>query len=54
MDDFTATEIAYKNGYNQALKDFTERVKEEIGFNCTLVDVYETIDQIAKEMGVEL
>ena len=53
MNEFMATEIAYKNGYNQALKEFVERMKEKIGFNCTLVDVYEIIDQIAKEMEMK-
>ena len=28
MDEFTATEVAYKNGYNQAIKDFAERIEE--------------------------
>lgn len=29
MDKYTVAEISYKNGYNQALKDFTERIYEE-------------------------
>jgi hypothetical protein len=57
MDDYTATEIAYKNGYNQALKDFTEKVKTkkfkdirwyagEVAFGMNAPD----IDQLAKEL----
>ena len=26
MDNFTATEVAYKNGYNQALMDFADNI----------------------------
>lgn len=51
MNEFTATEIAYKNGYNQALKDFAERIEEKIGFSCkTFLVRAETINQIAKEL----
>ena len=51
MDKYTATEISYKNGYNQALKEFAERVKQ----NALIDNGYEvlqqgTIDQIAKEL----
>lgn len=52
MNEFTATEIAYKNGYNQALTDFAERMKTEF-HDCWYFgrDVAERrIDQIAKEI----
>lgn len=31
MDIYTAAEQAYKNGYEKAVKKFTERVKEQDG-----------------------
>ena len=51
MDNHYATEIAYKNGYNQALKDFAERVKcnWEKDF-CLGITICQVIDQIAKEL----
>ena len=30
MDRFTATELAYKNGYNQALSDVEKLLKQKI------------------------
>lgn len=46
MKDFDATEIAYKNGYNQALEDFAERL-----FACDLdICLKDKIDYIAKEI----
>lgn len=45
MDNFTATEIAYKNGYNQALKDFTERLTR-----C----IFERDNEIIKHMAKDL
>lgn len=29
MDKHTSTEVSYKNGYNQALKDFVEQIYSE-------------------------
>ena len=52
MDNFTATEIAYKNGYNQALKEFVERAKEKT-FGIVLygeIVPVRYLDQIAKEI----
>ena len=60
MNNYTATEIAYKNGYNQALKDFAENVKAkkfkdirwyggEVAFGINAPD----IDQLAKEMEIK-
>lgn len=48
MNDYVATEFAYKNGYNQALKDFVERMK--MLNNTNLIMWNEQIDQIAKEL----
>lgn len=39
-----------KKATAKAIKEFMERLTEKIGFNCTLVDVYEHIDNIGKEM----
>lgn len=44
MNIYDATEIAYTNGYNQALKDFAERVKEEFKIDKFF------LDQICEEM----
>ena len=45
MNNYIATEIAYKNGYNQALKDFAERLTR-----CILERDNEVIEHIAKEL----
>ena len=59
MKPYEATEVAYKNGYKQGVKDFAERVKGRLALNTDIdnneyLSVIEDIDQIAKEMGVEL
>ena len=58
MKPYEATEIAYKNGYKQGVKDFAEMLKAKMFSEdfllcepCYMADI---IDQIAKEMGVEL
>lgn len=56
MKPYEATEIAYKKGYKQGVKDFAERVLNE--YAVTMYDevcvVYDTdIYNLAKEMGVE-
>ena len=59
MNEYTATEQAFKNGYNQgraeAIKEFAERVKAKAmqKFDWNEYVEVEDIDQIAKEMGVE-
>ncbi len=51
MRTYDAAEIAYNNGYNQAIKDFVERVKAEFGDDwCRLECGFDHLDQIAKEM----
>lgn len=40
MDKYMATEQAYKNGYNRALKEFAERLKLE---KFEINDIYENI-----------
>lgn len=64
MDNFTATEIAYKNGYNQALKDFAERLDKEVEgtkgyetFGASYIQywqVFDCISKITKEMEKDL
>lgn len=64
MNIHDACEEAFKRGYERGVKEFAERVKEkhrritdydEAGFGYQIFIVEENIiDQIAKEMGVEL
>ena len=48
MDNYTATELAYKNGYDDGFKagvtELADLIREGISLNCTLVDVYDIID----------
>ena len=41
------------NAKSEARKEFAERVIEKIGFNCSLADVYEHIDNLLEEMENE-
>ena len=55
MDKYTACELAYKNGYNNALKEFTEKLKSISKFLplAALPDnfvVISDIDNVLKEM----
>ena len=55
MDKYTACELAYKNGYNDALEEFTEKLKSISKFLhlSVLHESYVTvsdIDNISKEM----
>jgi hypothetical protein len=55
MDNYTATETAYKNGYEDGFEagvaKVAEMLKDKMGFNCTLVDVYECLDEIIEELN---
>ena len=55
MDKYTACELAYKNGYNDALEEFAEKLKSISKFLplAVLPESYVTvsdIDNISKEM----
>ena len=55
MDKYTACELAYKNGYNDALEEFTEKLKLISKFLplAVLPESYVTvsdIDNVSKEM----
>ena len=55
MDKYTACELAYKNGYNKALEEFTEKLKSISIFLplAVLPESYVTvsdIDNVSKEM----
>ena len=55
MDKYTACELAYKNGYNKALKEFSEKLKSISKFLplVALPESYVTvsdIDNTSKEM----
>ena len=54
MNIHDATELAYKRGRAEAIKEFVNRVKAEFGDDwCRLECSFNQLDQIAKEMGVE-
>ena len=58
MDKYTACELAYKNGYNDALEEFTEKLKSISKFLplAVLPESYVTvsdIDNVSKEMKKE-
>ena len=53
MDKHTACELAYKNGYNKALKEFSEKLKSNSTYLAILPESYVTvsdIDNTSKEM----
>lgn len=56
MDGFTATEISYKNGYNQALSDFEKLLKRKIDDQTKFYGkyykfaVYDSIDKTVTEL----
>jgi hypothetical protein len=54
MNTYDATEIAYKNGYNQALRDFAESVKANKDYLFSSIyskiDFEIQIDRIEKEL----
>ena len=55
MDKYTACELAYKNGYNDALEEFTEKLKSISKFLplAVLPESYiavSDIDNVSKEM----
>ena len=55
MDKYTACELAYKNGYNDALEKFAEKLKSISKFLplAALPESYVTvsdIDNVSKEM----
>lgn len=58
MNEHDATEQAYKNGYQQGVKDFAERLKNKskkrVSDNYGARVFIQDIDNLAKEMGVEL
>lgn len=54
MDKYTSTEIAYKNGYNQAIEDFKIKLKARNKLYCTnsedLREMNFVIDNIIREL----
>ena len=56
MDMHTATEVAYKNGYEQALNDFEKKLKEQIDINARWYgrfykfSVNDSIDDVKEEL----
>lgn len=54
MNNYKATEIAYKNGYLKGVSDFRKRLEEKSTENCVgefgFVVTLPEIEQIAKEL----
>jgi hypothetical protein len=51
MDEKLALEMAYKNGYEQGVKDFAERMKNVFGYGWLLgSSVKNQIDNLVKEI----
>jgi hypothetical protein len=62
MDEKLALEMAYKNGYEQGVKDFAERAKDRIcnnvnrsldnpdGYDYYPIDFYADIDAVSEEL----
>lgn len=52
MDKHTACELAYKNGYNKALEEFVEKLKENsiATFSWSGVVLVEEIDNLVTKM----
>ena len=55
MDKHTACELAYKNGYNNALEEFAERLKEKSMQKFDWIEYVEVenIGNLVKEMKKE-
>ena len=57
MNVYTATEQAYKNGYEAGVKEFAERFKEKVGsipqYHFNLLQVEDDINTLVKEMTEE-
>ena len=41
---------AYKTAKAEAYKEFAERLTDKIGFNSSMIDVYEELDNLLKEL----
>ena len=54
MNEYEATEQAYKNGYNKAVEDFADKARTVVFDNVEdanlIVLMYKAIDRIAKEL----
>ena len=55
MDEQTATEIAYKNGYKQGMFDAIHKMQHEIKARCIKGGIYpvfveSVVDNVAKEV----
>lgn len=50
MDNHTATELAYKNGYANGVKEFAERLKDRAEECWDGAITHLEIDEVAKEM----
>lgn len=55
MDEKLAVELAYKNGYEQGVKDLAERLQNVFGYGWLLGgSVKNQIDNLAKEMTEQI
>lgn len=54
MDNYTATEQAYKNGYAAGSKETAEKVIEWFLANSLCRPTIDSINKFAKQFGVEI
>ena len=54
MNEYEATEVAFKNGYLKGIEDFADRAKtvafDNVDDAAILVLIYKAVDRIAKEL----
>lgn len=54
MNEYEATELAYKNGYFKGIDDFADRARtvafDNIDDAASLVQIYKAIDRIAEDL----
>ena len=54
MNEYEATEQAYKNGYKQAVEDFADKARtvvyENVEWPSLIVRIYKVIDSIEEEL----
>lgn len=54
MNKFTATEIAYNNGYEKGSKETAEKIIKWFKENSICIPSDEYINEFAKQFGVEI
>lgn len=54
MNEYDATEVAFKNGYYKAVEDFADKARtmvfDNVEYPSRIVLMYKAIDRIVKEL----